>query len=208
MRDDIDALIENLSKFSNTPEDFEEIRAWDQDPSFAQRSYVERASRLIYLNKTCFNGLFRVNSSGHFNVPFGKYKRPTICDETNLRACSKALQGVTLKVADYHQTLDEINAGDLVYLDPPYEPISKTASFDSYTIARFDEVEQTRLFKFCQALARKRARFLLSNSSATWIRHLYRKDERFKVSFVNARRSINANKHGRGPVREILVRNY
>ena len=208
VRDNVDDLITNLSKFENSLEFFEEIRAWDRDPQFNKRSIVEKASRFIYLNKTCYNGLFRVNAAGEFNVPFGKYKNPSICDEPNLRACSKALHGVTLEVVDYANTLDRIGTGDLVYIDPLYEPISKTSNFNSYTIERFDEVDQTRLFKFCQALSRKRARFLLSNSSATWLRHLYLKDERFKVGYVNAVRSINSDKDGRGPVKEIVVRNY
>ncbi len=208
VRDNVDDLIGELSKFENSPDFFEQIRAWDRDPQFSKRSSVEKASRFIYLNKTCYNGLFRVNADGEFNVPFGRYKNPAICDEPNLRACSSALQGVTLEVADYFKTLGRIGAGDMVYIDPPYEPISKTSNFNSYTIERFDEVDQTRLFKFCQALARKRAKFLLSNSSAIWLQHLYRKDARFKVGFVKAVRSINSDKHGRGPVKEIIVRNY
>ena len=204
----MDDLINSLSKFENSLDFFEEIRAWDRDPQFNKLSSVARASRFIYLNKTCYNGLFRVNASGEFNVPFGRYKNPSICDESNLRACSRALQGVSLEVVDYYETLERIGPGDLVYIDPPYEPISKTSNFNSYTIERFDEVDQTRLFKFCQALTRKRAKFLLSNSSATWLRHLYRKDAKFKVGFVKAVRSINSDKHGRGPVKEIVVRNY
>ena len=198
----------HLSRYKNSRPHYEAIRSWDRDPQFENRSSVEKASRLIYLNKTCYNGLFRVNSAGEFNVPFGKYKDPNICDEPNLRACSRALQGVTLEVADYNESLKRIHADDLVYIDPPYEPISTTSNFNSYTSERFDEVEQTRLFKFCQALTRKRARFLLSNSSALWLRHLYRKDKRFKIGFVKAQRSINSDKHGRGPVTEIVVRNY
>ena len=208
VRDDVDGLISHLSRYKNSRPHYEAIRSWDRDPQFENRSSVEKASRLIYLNKTCYNGLFRVNSAGEFNVPFGKYKDPNICDEPNLRACSRALQGVTLEVADYNESLKRIHADDLVYIDPPYEPISTTSNFNSYTSERFDEVEQTRLFKFCQALTRKRARFLLSNSSALWLRHLYRKDKRFKIGFVKAQRSINSDKHGRGPVTEIVVRNY
>lgn len=208
VRDDVDNLVTHLSTYQNSRVAYEEIRSWDRDPHFDERTSVETASRFIYLNKTCYNGLFRVNASGEFNVPFGKYKNPNICDETNLRACSRALQGVTLDVIDYNETLDRIGAGDFVYIDPPYEPISKTSNFNSYTIERFDEVDQTRLFKYCQALTRKRARFLLSNSSAPWLRQLYRKDTRFNIGYVKAQRSINSDKHGRGPVKEIVVRNY
>ncbi len=185
-----------------------EIRAWDTEPNFPKRSRVEKTSRLIYLNKTCFNGLYRVNLSGQFNVPFGKYKNPTICDAANLRACSNALKSVDIQIADYDQLLNKIESRSFVYIDPPYEPISKTASFSSYTADRFDEVDQVRLFKFCQQLSRKRVRFMLSNSSATWLGNLYRKDPRFLVGRVQANRSINRDKHGRGPVWEIVVRNY
>ena len=208
VRDEVENLIDCLKKYPNKQDFYEEIKAWDRNSSYISRTRIEKASRLIYLNKTCYNGLFRVNSVGQFNVPFGHYKNPTICDESNLRACSVALQTVNIKVAEYSDLIDQISSRDFVYLDPPYEPVSKTASFNSYTAVKFDEVDQTRLFKFCQHLTRKRARFLLSNSSANWLRQLYKKDKRFHVGFVNAKRSINSDRRGRGPVREIVVRNY
>ena len=208
VRDEVEAVIEPLQTYENTPEFFEYIRAWDRQPDFDARSFTERASRIIYLNKTCFNGLFRVNSTGHFNVPFGRYKNPNICDERNLRACSEALQHVTIKAADYWELVDSIKARDFVYLDPPYEPVSATSSFRAYTKFGFDEVEQTRLFKFCQELTKKRALFMLSNSAVNWLKNLYEKEPAFNVQLVDARRSINADKNGRGPVKEIVVRNY
>ncbi|MYD42950.1 MAG: Dam family site-specific DNA-(adenine-N6)-methyltransferase [Gammaproteobacteria bacterium] len=208
VRDNVDELIELLSSYQNTLEEFERVRAWDRDDEYSKRSRTQKASRLIYLNKTCYNGLFRVNDKGEFNVPFGKYNSPTICDEANLRACSQALQGVQIEVLEFDQVLTRIGRDDFVYLDPPYEPISVTSSFNSYTTRKFDEVDQTRLFKFCQRLTSKRARFLLSNSSAAWLRLLYEKESKFTVGRVKARRSINSDGKGRGEINEILVRNY
>ena len=151
VRDDVEDLIEHLREHENTREYFDQIRDWDRDSSYANRTSVERASRLIYLNKTCYNGLFRVNASGEFNVPFGGYKNPNFCDETNLRHCSQALQNVDIQVVDYWEVLEMIGAKDFVYMDPPYEPLSATSGFRSYTETGFDEVDQVKLFKFLSA---------------------------------------------------------
>ena len=188
MRDDVESLIDHLRHHKNDRDYFYEIRSWDRDTSYQNRSPIEKASRLIYLNKACYNGLYRVNSSGEFNVPFGEYKNPNLCDEPNLRACARALRHVDIRVADYWDMLDLIKKEDFVYLDPPYEPVSSSSSFSSYTENGFDEVDQVKLFKFCQALSRKKAYFLLSNSAASWVTSLYKKDERFYVGKVKASR--------------------
>jgi DNA adenine methylase len=132
-----------------------------------------RAARLIYLNKTCFNGLYRENSRGEFNVPFGKYKNPTICDEANLRACSAALAQADIEVRDFATVLDKAKPGELVYFDPPYYPLTKTASFTKYSRGDFGEADQRRLAAVAAELTRKGVHVLLSNSATELIRELY-----------------------------------
>ena len=208
VQNNVDALIESLEKHQNTPEYFYQIRALDRERCFFALSPVERASRMIYLNKTCFNGLFRVNSKGQFNTPFGNYKKPNIVSESTLRACAKALENVKITQFDYSESLDMLDKQSFVYLDPPYEPISESSSFRSYTNTGFDKAEQIRLFEFCQRLTKRKVKFMLSNSSAPWIKALYEKEEAFNVITVSAKRSVNSQGHGRGPVPEIIVRNY
>ncbi|HLY30490.1 MAG TPA: Dam family site-specific DNA-(adenine-N6)-methyltransferase, partial [Ktedonobacterales bacterium] len=141
VRDRVEALIVTLGIHVNEEAHYYRVRA--QQPETL--SEVERAARFLYLNKTCYNGLYRVNRKGQFNVPFGSYRNPTICDAPALRAASRALQGVTLRLADYETALKSAEAGDFIYFDPPYHPVSKTASFTSYTDTPFGEDEQARL---------------------------------------------------------------
>ena len=165
---------------------------------------VGRAAQLIFLNKTCFNGLYRVNSRGQFNVPHGRYANPTICDADNLRAASEALQGVSLTVADFADCLSSAGRGDFVYCDPPYVPLSGTADFTAYTAADFNAADQQRL-ALCAAMARDRgAAVLLSNSAHPDVARLYA-DVGFRLQEVSAARAINANPTRRGPVREYLI---
>ncbi len=162
------------------------------------------AANLIFLNKTCFNGLYRVNSKGRFNVPHGRYDNPTICDETNLRAVSAALQGVELLVADFGAAPCRAGAGDFVYFDPPYIPLSETSNFTSYTANAFGPEEQRRLAETAVSLASRDVSVVLSNSAHPDVIDLYRAD-RFALHEVHAPRAINSNAARRGPTREYLI---
>ena len=208
IRDDVENLIKNLSKHKTDKDYFYKIRAWDRSPNYSRRTKLNRASRFIYLNKTAYNGLYRVNARGQFNVPYGRYAKPKILDVDNLRACSTFLKDVRVSVSDFSKTLDRVSAFDFVYMDPPYAPVSETANFTSYTSAGFGESEQKRLKDFCMRLHEKGALFMLSNSSAPGVIDLYRKEKNFVIEKVRARRSVNCKSEGRGKVEEIIVRNY
>jgi DNA adenine methylase len=165
---------------------------------------LERAARMIFLNKTCYNGLWRVNGSGQFNVPIGSYKpeRVTLYDKANLLAAARALHGVDLAVSDFRKTLAGAGRGDFLYVDPPYDPLSATASFTSYTKESFGRPEQKELAGLCAEAARRGARVMLSNSDTPLIRELY---SDFKLHFVKARRAVNCDGARRGEVSEIVA---
>jgi DNA adenine methylase len=167
-------------------------------------SDAEVAAWLIYLNKIGFNGLYRVNRQNRFNVPFGRHKNPTICDEPTLRACSRALEGVELQVADFEQVAERAEAGDLVYFDPPYVPLSVTSSFTRYTSDGFDGDAQIRLRDLALRLKRRGVHVLLSNSSASYVRELYQQD--FEIIEVSATRQVNSKASGRGAITELVIR--
>jgi DNA adenine methylase len=163
-----------------------------------------RAARFIYLNKTCYNGLWRVNRAGGFNVPMGRYRNPPILDAGNLRAAAAALEGVGIRCETFEAALRRARAGAVAYLDPPYEPLSATANFTSYTAARFGREEQERLADACVGLRERGAFFLLSNHATPWLKRLYGARS-FSVRTVAARRAINSNPGARGTVTELLV---
>jgi DNA adenine methylase len=172
------------------------------------------AAMLIFLNRTGFNGLFRVNARGEFNVPAGRHAKPTICDEPNLRALGAALRrpGVELQLAGFDRALEDAGRDDFVYLDPPYAPLSGTARFTSYTSGGFDAEQQKLLQRTVIGLARRGTRVLLSNSAAPQIRALYQRHQGakmagLKATTVAARRAINSRASARGPVREYLITN-
>jgi DNA adenine methylase len=172
------------------------------------------AAMLIYLNRTGFNGLFRVNARGDFNVPAGRYVRPLICDDANLHAWSAALNrpGVALRVAPFHDVLERAGQDDFVYLDPPYAPVSGTARFTAYTAGGFDAAQQATLQRMVIALASRGASVLLSNSAAPQIKALYARDRHARTAgltatTVSARRAINSRAARRGAVREYLITN-
>lgn len=181
---------------------FEEMR---KDYNTKKLGKVERVAILIYLNKTCFNGLYRVNSKGEFNVPFGKYKNPAIFDEENLLAASKLLKQTKLYNGDFSKVLDYAGRDDFVYLDPPYYPLNKTSSFTSYTAERFLEEEQERLANVFKELDKKKCKVMLSNSDTKFIKNLY-KDYRIEV--VKANRAISCVGDKRGPINELVILNY
>lgn len=166
---------------------------------------VARAARIIYLNKTCFNGLYRENSKGEFNVPMGRYKNPTICDADNLRAVSAALRRCRVGRRHFTAILDHAEPGDLVYFDPPYDPVSKTANFTSYHQEQFGEDAQRSLADVYRRLDERGVKLLLSNSDTPLIQDLYR---HYTVETVMANRMVNSNAEKRGKVREVLVRNF
>lgn len=208
IKDDVETLIQSLKKHENTSDYFYTIRDMDRDKETYQAiSDVEKASRLIYLNKTCFNGLFRVNSAGEFNSPFGHYKNPNIVNEPVLRAVSKYFNAsnISFYSEDFSDTLSRVGKGGFVYLDPPYDPISDTANFTGYNKGGFDKNEQVRLKECCDTLTRRGVKFLLSNSATTFIKDLY---QDYDIKIVRAKRAINADASKRGAIEEVLIRNY
>lgn len=201
-------LIEELKKFSNDEETFYNIRNIDRDKNkFQQLSNIEKAARIIYLNKTCFNGLYRVNSSGEFNSPFGRYKNPNIVNAKTIQAVSKYFNtaDITFKNEDFEESIKDIPKGSFVYLDPPYDPVSKTSNFTGYNKGGFGDEEQIRIKNMCDRLNENGIKFLLSNSATSFIKELY-KD--YTIDIVCAKRSINSKADKRGEIEEVLIRNY
>jgi len=201
VKNNVEKLIKALKPHKNEHDYFYEIRA--QNP--ANLSPIERAARFVYLNKTCFNGLYRVNSKGGFNVPFGRYKNPPICDIEGLRAASAALQHAKITQGDFQSVLVKAKTTDFIYFDPPYQPLNKTSSFTSYTSGGFGEKEQRQLAELYRELSNRGCFVMLSNSDTPLIRELY-KD--FTINEIQASRAINSNGTGRGKITELLVINY
>lgn len=201
VRDDVEKLITKLKDHKNEPNYFYQLRAQDTQ----KLSKVQRAARLIFLNKTCFNGLYRVNSKGQFNVPFGSYKNPRTCDEKNLRACSMALQDTAINFQSFEGILETAEKGDFIYFDPPYQPVSPTANFTSYTKNSFSAEDQEKLAQVFRQLHKRGCLLMLSNSDCIFIRKLYKG---FRTETVQAMRAINCRAEGRGKVSEVLVTNY
>jgi len=171
-----------------------------------------QAALFIFLNRTCFNGLYRVNKNNGYNVPMGSYKKPTICDNKNIMAVSSSLQKVEMLCGDYEKTLDEATANSFFYFDPPYKPLSNTSSFNSYAKDEFNDEEQIRLRNFCSRLENLGHKWMLSNSDVkgkdtndNFFDEIY---SEFTISRVKARRSINANPEKRGELNELLITNY
>lgn len=199
--EDLDTVMELLSKHRNDKHYFYKIRAVD----VSKMSPAARAARLIYLNKTCFNGLYRVNSKGQFNVPFGRYKNPRILDASNLGAARRALAHTDVICAPFEHVLMRARQGDFVYFDPPYHPLSITASFTGYTKGSFNFDDQKKLAEVFRALSKRGCYLMLSNSDTMEIRELY-KD--FRLETVLATRAINCVAEKRGRISELLVLNY
>ena len=173
---------------------------------------VERASEFIFLNRTCFNGLYRVNKSGKFNVPFGKYKNPTICDSRNLSNLSILFKNTIFKYGDYKESESLIDENTFVYFDPPYRPLSVTSGFTSYTKEDFNDKNQKELAKYYNKLNVKNAKLMLSNSNPKnidenddFFENIYKG---FNINEVSAKRMINSNAKGRGEISELLITNY
>lgn len=176
-----------------------------------KKENLEKGALFIFLNKTCFNGLFRVNSKGLFNVPFNSAKKPLLCDVENLKACSRLLKKVKMSVGNYSQCKDFIDSKTFVYLDPPYRPLTETAAFTSYNENGFGDKEQIELAKFIEAISRRKALVVTSNSDPKNVREddnffdkLYQK---FSIKRVSASRMINSNAKKRGAINELLISN-
>jgi len=207
VKNNLDDLVASLKKHQNTSEYFYKLRELDRADDFVDLSPVEKASRLIYLNKTCFNGLYRVNNSGEFNSPFGNYKNPNIVNEPVLKAVSKFLadKDITILNGDYAEAVKEADDKSFVYFDPPYHPLSESSNFTGYVQGGWQEADQTRLKEVCDDLTSRNVKFLLSNSSTPFIKDLY-KD--YKISIIQANRAINSVGDKRGSVDEVLIKNY
>lgn len=223
IRDDIETLIDMLIAMQNEfiPMDTNERKAYylDKRERFNELKIngnesinIEKAALMIFLNKTCFNGLFRVNKKGFFNVPMGSYKNPLICDEENLRAVSEKLQNVTVVCGDYRESASFIDDSTFVYFDPPYRPITDTSSFTAYTENLFSDKEQIELARFVDDMHRKGAKVVISNSDP---KNYNTEDDFFdniysshKIKRVEATRMINCNSEARGKIKELLISSF
>ena len=208
IRDKLEKLIESLENHSknyhkNSTEYYYEVRK--QEP----KQQIEKVSRLLFLNKTCFNGLYRVNKKGQFNVPLGRYTNPNIVNKENLTAVSKILQSKKIKIScrDFEAVLGDAKKGDLVYFDPPYQPVSSTANFTSYTHRDFTEEDLERLAKLADQLHSKGCYVLLSNSNSKTVKDFFSK-KYWKISSINVNRAINSNAQKRTGHKEIIIKNY
>ena len=223
IRDDIDDLIKTLHAMQNEfiPLDTDRRKVYyiEKRERFNylkingnESINIEKAALMIFLNKTCFNGLFRVNKKGLFNVPMGSYKNPLICDENNLRAVSEKLQKVTIVCEDYKESANFIDKNTFVYFDPPYRPITNTASFTAYTENLFNDEEQINLARFVDDMHKKGAKVLISNSDPKnsninddFFDNIY---SNYNIKRVNATRMINCNSEARGKIKELLINNF
>jgi len=207
IKEEVDNLIVDLQTHKNESDYFYDLRIQDRQEGFEKWSPLKKASRVIYLNKTCFNGLYRVNRSGEFNAPFGRYKNPNIVNEKTLRAVSQYLNENDIQIynKDFEMVLKKAKKEAFVYFDPPYDPVSKSANFTGYVQGGFGEADQIRLRNLCIKLDKKGIRFLLSNAATPFIEDLY---QDFEIQYVKAIRSINSNGKKRGSVDEVLIRNY
>jgi DNA adenine methylase len=218
IRDDVEKLIKELNKISDVYLDLNEENKkkyyYDIRREFNQGEldFVVKGAYFIFLNKTCFNGLYRVNSKGDFNVPHGKYKNPKILDRENLLNLSKALQQITILNKDFEEIEEEVDEKTFVYFDPPYRPLNSTSSFTSYNSNDFNDSEQIRLANFFKKLDSKGAKLMLSNSDPkntdlndNFFDELYKG---YKILRVKANRNINSDKGGRGKINELLILNY
>lgn len=210
IRDDPDDLLILCKQHerNNSKEYYYRLRSQDRQPGFREISSVERAARIMYLNKTCFNGLFRVNSQGQFNVPYGDYVNPVVADPAVIKAVSAFLnqRSVVICEGDFADSVSTARKGAFVYFDPPYHPISDTSSFTGYSIDGFGRSEQERLKLVCDKLSDRGCNVLVSNSNASLIRELY-SDSRYEIVEVRASRAINSVGTKRGKVGELLINN-
>jgi len=208
IRDNLNGLLKSLQKhsdnyFSDSKSYYYSVR--ETNPN----SQIEKVSRLLFMNRTCFNGLYRVNSKGKFNVPLGRYSNPNIVQEENLRSVNQFLNHnkIIIKCQDFSSTVEKVKKGDFVYFDPPYQPVSKTANFTSYTNGNFGLNDLKRLAKVSNQLAKKGVNVLLSNSSSKQVRELFSSKE-WEIIKIEANRAINSDSNKRTGHSELLIKNY
>ena len=205
IKNNVSELIQSLKKHKNDKDYYYRVRSADREiESFQKWSDVEKASRTIFMNRCCYNGLYRVNSKGFFNVPFGRYKNPKFCNEMNLNAVHETLKNALIIHGSFEVCLDHAEKGDFVYFDPPYHPLSETANFTSYTKDNFGKDSQVKLKEVFKKLDDRGCKVMLSNSYNDFILDLY---EDFKIVTLSAKRAINSNASKRGEIKEILVLN-
>lgn len=209
IQNDVEGLINHLKIHKNEEEYFYHLREQDRESDYKNWSDIEKASRLIYLNKTCYNGLYRVNSQGYFNTPFGKYKNPNIVNEYVLRELHSYFNNssITFLNEDFEESLKYIRKGAFVYFDPPYASVSSTSNFTGYTAGGFGEDEQKRLRGLCDTLNSKGVKFMISNANVDLIQELYA-DRDYNIDIIGAKRSVNSVAKKRGEVEEVLIYNY
>ena len=216
VRDHLDELIDELAQHQahvNDPDYYYYVRNLDREPDFMHWPAPVRAARTIFLNKTGYNGLYRVNQSGYFNVPFGRYSHPTVLDHAALKTAHQALQRVDLMCSDFAQPLRLARKGDFIYIDPPYQPLSRTASFTAYTSRGFGWSEQERLARWLARVARRGCHVLINNADTPEVRELYCSafEERgvlIRVQAFETARNINSAPDARGGGQELTVWNY
>ena len=192
-------------KKNHTKEFYYKIRELDRKDNYINLPDIEKASRFIYLNKTCFNGLYRVNKKGFFNTPIGSYKNPNIADEETILNASEALQNVIIKEQSFEKVLETAQKEDFVYFDPPYYPLNETSNFTSYDSNTFLEKEQIKLYEIFDELAKKGVFVLESNSDTTFIKELYKN---YEINTIQANRFINSKANKRGKIGEVLIRSF
>ena len=208
IKNNVEDLIQELETHPNEEQHFYDVRDWDRDKeAYNERTNVQKAARLIFLNKTCYNGLFRVNNAGEFNTPFGHYVNPGIVNPPVLRAVSNYFNNneITFLNGDFSTALNNVTKKSFVYLDPPYDPISDSSSFTGYTKGGFGREQQESLKETCDRLNKKNVKFMLSNSATEFIKNLY-KD--YTIRTIQAKRSVNSIASRRGFVDEVIVTNY
>ncbi|MFW6272582.1 MAG: DNA adenine methylase [bacterium] len=217
IRDNVEKLIYELKKHNenNSKDYYYQIREWDRKRGFNNRSNVSKAARFIYMNKVGYNGLYRVNQNGQFNVPYGRYNNPKIVDEDLLRNISYYLNNNDIHILseDFEDAVQDVSNNDLVYFDPPYDPLNETSSFTGYQKGGFDKEEQKRLKLCADALVRRGAKVILSNSNTEFIKALYSNKiesasseiSYYIIKLVDARRNVNSNASKRGKIKEVLI---
>ena len=208
IKDNVEELISLLETYPNEENFYYRMRNVDRDQErFHALTDIERAARVIYLNKTCYNGLYRVNNAGEFNSPFGKYKNPNITNAPVLRAVNIYFNSsdITFSSVDFSTVIEAVPRGTFVYLDPPYDPVSDTASFTGYSRGGFTREQQIQLRECCDELTQRGVKFMLSNSATDFIRTQY---ANYHITVVQAKRAINSNADKRGDVDEVIITNY
>ncbi|MCI8330655.1 MAG: Dam family site-specific DNA-(adenine-N6)-methyltransferase [Bacilli bacterium] len=209
IKNNYDELIKELEKYENmnNEEDFYRIREYDRKEEYKKWTSIEKSARLIYLNRTCYNGLFRLNSSGQFNTPFGKYKNPNICNKPVLKALHDYFinNDIEFFQEDFEVCCKDVPKGSLIYFDPPYDQFEEQVNFVGYTENGFSKDDQKRLKRLCDNLINKGCTVVISNSATPFIKELYNDKSLYTVHTLMAKRNINSKAQKRGEIEEVLI---